>query len=159
MGIEKGLFQLIQTDSVVSSLVDMTGGKGVYWILVPKGAAYPCIVLSRVATSDTNTVAGDAGFRNALFQIDCYASTYYPAKAIAAAVRNVLKSFKGNLPDAESTAVGGVLQTKDWDMPYEEGATGFVNRALLEFRVWYYDTTLPITPLPSGPAVIDGGNF
>src|SRR5579864_9228290 len=131
MSIEKGLFQLIQSDAGVSSLVSMTGGKGLYWILVPKGAAYPCIVLSWVATSDTIATSGDLGFRNGLLQVDCYSSQYYPSKAIAIAVRDLLKSYKGTLPDTDSTVVAGVLQTKDWDMPYEEGAVGFVYRSLM----------------------------
>ena len=159
MSVEKGLFQLIQGDPTVSSLVTMANGAGVYWILAPKGATYPLIVLGTVSTSDTITFGGDAGFRNALFQIDCYASSFYQSRSIAKAVRNVLKSYRGNLPDTDSTAVAGVLQTKDWDMPYEEGSTGFIFRAMLEFRVWYYDSSLPITPVQGAPAVIDGGGF
>jgi hypothetical protein len=137
----------------------MTNGKGVYWVLAPKGAAYPLIVLSRVATSDTYTFAGSAGFRNALFQVDCFSSTYYECRRVADAVRVLLESYKGNLPDTDATAVAAVLTNKDWDLVFEEGAVGFVFRAMLEFRVWYYDSALPITPLPSGPAIIDGGTF
>ena len=54
-------------------------------------------------------------------------------------MRDLLKSYKGTLPDTDSTVVAGVLQTKDWDMPYEEGAVGFVYRRMLEFRVWYQE--------------------
>jgi hypothetical protein len=156
MSIEKGLFQLIQSDATVASYVTMTGGKGLYWVLVPKGSAYPCIVLSWIGTLDTIAFSGDLGLRNGLLQIDCYSSQYYNSKDIADAVRDVLKSYKGTLPDVDSTAVAGVLQTKDWDMPYEEGAVGFVYRALLEFRVWYYDDTF-IVDGNNGIIVIDGG--
>jgi hypothetical protein len=148
MSIEQGLFQLIQTDATVSSLVNMAQGKGLYWILAPKGSVYPQIVLSRVATSDVYTFKGATGFRNALFQVDCYASLYYPSRAIADAVRGLLQSYVGTLADTDLTSVAAVLTTKDWDMPYEEGATGFVFRSMLEFRVWYSEV-----------GVIDGGTF
>jgi Protein of unknown function (DUF3168) len=135
--IEKGLFQLIQSDSSITSLVSATNGNGVYWILAPKAATFPLIVVSRIATTDTNTVAGDVGFRNALFQVDCYAGDYYTSRSVAAAVRELLESYKGTL--ADGTVVNAVFQTKDWDFPYEEGSVGFIYRAMQEFRIWYFD--------------------
>jgi hypothetical protein len=160
MSIEKGLFQLIQSDPTTASLVNMTNGAGLYWVMAPKtgkATALPNIILNRVATTDTLTMQGDVGFRNALFQIDCYAGDYLTSRAVALAIRDLLKSYSGNLPDVQSTAVGAVFQTKDWDLPYEEGGVGFVFRAMLEFRIWYYDTTLPITPVSNGNGIIDGG--
>jgi hypothetical protein len=159
MSIEQGLFQLIQSDAGVASLVDTTQGKGVYWVQGPKETFYPIIVLSRVATTDTYTFQGDAGFRDALFQIDCYGSSYYESRCVADIVRKLVGSFMGNLPDLAATAVGAVFTTKDWDMPYEEGAVGFVYRAMLEFRVWYYDNALPLTPSSGTEPVISGGTF
>lgn len=141
MGIEQGLFQLVQSNGALASLVLMTNGKGVYWILAPKGAAIPMIVLSRAATTDEYTYAGATGFRNSIFQIDCYGSTYYQSHDIANAVRELLQDYKGTLPDSVSTVVASVQTIKDWDMPYEEGVsqTGFIYRAMLQFRIWYND--------------------
>lgn len=136
--IEKGLFQLIQSDANVAKLVTTTNGAGVYWVLMPKGAAVPCIVLSRTATQDTNTMQGATPLRGALLQLDCYAPTYYGARSLSTVARQLIESFKGALPDG--TVMNGALITKDWDMPYEEGALGFVYRAMLEFRVWYIDS-------------------
>lgn len=153
--VDKGLYQLLTQDSGVSALV----GTNVFWILAPKASSFPLVVLDWVATSDTIAFQGDLGFRNGLLQVSCYASQHYPSRQIAQAVRNLLKSYKGNLPDADATAVAGVLQTKDWTQVYEEGSVGFVYRAMLEFRIWFYDSSLPITPLPNGPALVDGGNF
>ena len=139
--IEQGLYELITTDSGITSLA--TGG--VYWMLAPKGAAVPYIILSRVATGDTYDMAGATGLRDGLFQVDCYASGagnvgYYQARAMAVAVRELLESYKGTLPDTDSTIVDAVFTEKDWDMPYEEGAKGFVYRALLEFRIWHNES-------------------
>lgn len=155
MAIEQGLLQLVASDSGVQALVpnDAAGNPQLYFILAPKGSVVPYIVLSRVATTDVYTTAGATGLRAALFQIDCYATSYYASRAISLAVREVLQSFSGNLPDTDKTVVAAVFIEKDWDFPYEEGAKGFVYRALLQFRIWtnddsYVDTT-----------VVRGGNF
>lgn len=131
--IEQGLLQKIATDSGVSTL---TGGK-VYWILAPKGAAVPYVVLSRVTTKDSYDMVGDTGLREGLFQADCYATDFYGSRAISKAVRDLLKSFRGNLPDTDSIKVQATFIDKDWDMPYQEGAKGFVFRAMLHFRVHF----------------------
>jgi hypothetical protein len=145
MSVEKGLFQLIQSDTNVATIVTTTNGTGVYWILMPKGAAVPCVILSRVATDDTYSMAGSMKFRGALFQVDCYAASFYQSTALADIVRHLLESFKGALPDGtvspfvSGTIVQGVQVTKNWSMPYEEGGKGFVYRELVEVRVWYQD--------------------
>jgi hypothetical protein len=153
--VEQGLYTLIEADADITALVN-----GVYWILAPKGAVVPYIVLSRVATSDVYTMNGATGTRSALFQIDCYATDYYTSRSIALAVRQLLESYRGNLPDVNSTAVAAVLTEKDWDLPYEEGSgKGFVFRSLLQFRVWYYDTAVAVAPAPDLTTIIEGGSF
>jgi hypothetical protein len=135
VSVEKGLLQLVAEDAGVDALVD---GK-VYWILAPKGAAVPYVVLSTVLTKDSYAMEGVTGLREGLFQVDCYATAYYPSRDIAKAVRDLLKNFIGTLPDTDSTKVEAVFIDKDWDMPYQEGAKGFVYRAMLHFRVHYID--------------------
>jgi hypothetical protein len=154
MAVEQGIYELVNADSGITALAN-----GVYWVLAPKGAVVPYLVLSRVATGDTYTMDGSTGFRDGLFQVDCFATDYYTSRSISLAVRQLLESYRGNLPDANSTAVCGVFTEKDWDMPYEEGAKGFVYRALLQFRVWYYDSAVSIAAGPDLATVIDGGSF
>jgi hypothetical protein len=158
--IEQGLLQLLGSESAITNIVpnDAGGHPQIYWVLAPKGAKPPYLVLTRVATQDQLTMEGSDPLRGALFQIDCYTDSkagtgagYYTARALANAVRSVLEPYIGNLPDTASTAVQGVLIQKDWDMPYEEGASAFVFRVMLEFRVWYVEVGYEIT--------IDGGGF
>ena len=136
MAIEQGLYTLLTQDPGVSALV----GNKVYWILAPKGAVLPYIVVGRVATGDTYTMDGATGLRDGLFQIDCYATTFYASRQIALAARVLLESYTGNLPDVNATPVTAVFTEKDFDFPYEEGGLGFVFRALLQFRIWHQDT-------------------
>ena len=82
-------------------------------------------------------MVGDTSLREGLFQADCYPADYYGSRAVAKAVWNLLKSHRGTLPDTDSTKVQATFIDKDWDMPYQEGAKGFVFRALLHFRVHF----------------------
>ncbi len=140
MAIEQGLFQLITSDTAVKTAVgaDANGTTRAFWILARQGSAVPFLVLSRVATSDTYAMAGSVNFRDGLFQVVTYASDYYTSRSISAVVRQLLENFTGALPDG--TVVSSVMVQKDWDMPFEEGAKGFVYGAYLQFRVWYRDS-------------------
>jgi len=145
--VEQGLFELITQDVGVSALV----GAKAYWILAPKGATLPYLILSRVNTADSYDFNGAKQFREGLFQISCFATDYYSSKSLGKTVRSVLQSFIGNLPDSDSTGVAAVIIAKDWDMQYEEGGRGFVYCNYIQFRVSYYDNAVSVP--------IDGGSF
>jgi hypothetical protein len=155
MAIEQGILQLLTGDEQTSALV----GARVFWILAPKGAVLPYVILSRVTTSDDYDTLGATGFRHGLFQADCYATDFYTSRAIAQAVRMLLESYYGNLPDTDATPVSGVVSEKDFDLTYEAGGKGFVFRAVLEFRFHFYDTALPVTAPAGGEGTLDGGLF
>jgi hypothetical protein len=155
MPIEQGILQLLGSNAALQALVpnDVSGTMQVYWLLAPKGAKPPYIILNRVPSGNPTvySMQGPTGEREALFQVDCYTdskagttSGFYTCVAIADAVRSVLEPFIGNLPDTNSTAVGGVFTENEFPLPYEEGATGFVFRYLLIFKVFYYVTALEI---------------
>jgi hypothetical protein len=143
--IEQGLLALIANDSGVQASPSSSQskvGQHVYWVLAPKSQAVPYIVLSRAATKDSYEMTGQAGVREGVFQVDCYASGagnigFYESRAIAKAVRNLLENFTGELPDGDSTVLQAVFTDKEWDLPYTEGAKGFVFRSLLHFRVHF----------------------
>lgn len=151
--IEKGLYELLTQDTGVSTLV----GSRVFYILAPKGSPVPFIVVSRVVTNDGYAMSGHIDLMEGLFQFDCYAADFYTSRGISAAVRALLKDYRGTLSDG--TTISASLIDKDWDMPYEEGGKGFVYRALLSFRFHYYDESLPVPPAPFVPADVDGGSF
>ena len=144
--IEQGLFQFLTTNSSITAVIpnDISGTPQVYWDLAPKGAKTPYIVLERIATADIYAMSGTTGLRGGLFAVHCFAdskagvsSGYYFSRRISSAVRGVLDSYKGTLPDTDNTVVEAVFVEKDQDMQYEEGSSGFVFHAYLEFRIWY----------------------
>jgi hypothetical protein len=154
MAIEQGLYMQISGNTDIAALVS-----GVYWVLAPKGAILPYIILSRVATGDIYDMDGVTGLRDGLFQVDCFSTSYYGSRNIAYAVRQALQNYVGNLPDANSTAVMATFTEKDWDANFEEGGKGFVYRGLLQFRFWYYEGPLSLAGDYSPDIVIDGGEF
>lgn len=137
MSVDTGLLQLVKQDSAVNALVS----GHVFQILAPKGnqgpAALPYIIQTCIATHDDYSMSGVVGLREGLFQYDCYDTTHNEARAIAKALRDLLKNYKGTLPDSDSTQVTAVFVDKDWDMPFEEGGKSFVHRVMMHFRVHY----------------------
>jgi hypothetical protein len=97
------------------------------------------LIFSRVATTDTTAMSGAMGLREALLQIVCYSTTYYGSRSVAEVVRKCLSSYKGTLPDVDSTKVDSIIIEKDFDNHYEEGNKAFIFGAYLQFRVWYQD--------------------
>jgi hypothetical protein len=140
MAIEQGLFQLItQVPSIQNAVgVDANGVTRAYWVLAPQGTKLPYLIFGRVATTDSYAMSGPIGFRAGLFQVVCYSNTFYGSRDIANTVRKFLQSYTGTLPDTDATIVDAVMIEKDWDDRYEEGSTGFIYGAYLQFRIWYY---------------------
>ncbi len=137
--IEAGLFQLVTQDAGVQAAVglDANGVTKAYWILAPQGSALPFLVFSKVSATDTYAMSGPIGIREGLYQIVCYATSYYGSRNVADVVRKFLADYTGALPDG--TVVKSVIVDKDWDHQYEDGGKGFVFGAYLQFRVWYLD--------------------
>lgn len=150
MAIEQGLYQLLTAETSVTTLAS----GGVFWVMAPGKTPVPYLILNRVWTGDLHTMAGFTGVREALFQVDCYSTTYYGARAMATAVRQTLDAYQDNLPDTDSTAVLSSLVEKDWDLSYEEGSQkGFVFRTMLQFRIWYSEEVVTFSEF------VQGGNF
>jgi hypothetical protein len=139
MAIEQGLFQLITSNPTIAAAVgpDANGIARAWWVLAPQGATLPFLILSRVATTDNYAMSGPTGLREGLFQIACYATTYYGSRSVADAVRKFLGGYKGTLPDADATVVDAVIVEKDFDDRYEDGGKGFIYCAYIQARVWY----------------------
>jgi hypothetical protein len=60
------------------------------WSRRPQGSALPCIVLTRIDGAPDVHHAGRSGLVQSRVQVDCWASTYGAAKAIARAVEDAV---------------------------------------------------------------------
>jgi hypothetical protein len=112
---------------------------------MPKGATLPAIVFTVAVTADLGYSAqGASGLRKKTLQFDSYATKYNDAVKVSDSIRSILQSYSGVLPDG--TSVNGCIVTRDMDMAYEPGTTGYAYRRLLEIDVMYTETFLPFIP-------------
>lgn len=142
--VEKGIYELLTQDAGVLAVVETQPDNSpcVFWVLQTKGTKYPSVVITRATTRDVYSLSGSSNLRFASFQFDCYGNTYYDARAMADAVRDLLKSFSGTLPDSagsppDGTVVQGCVVTRDMDFPFEPGSKSFIYRSMLEVTIAY----------------------
>jgi hypothetical protein len=141
MAVEFGIYQLLRDNPLVSSYV---GGR-IFGGRAPAGATEPLIVFQTPVTQDLGYHAqGASGLRMARLQFDSYAKKYADTIKVKDAVRSVLQSFSGNLPDG--TPVNGCIVVRDMDFPFEPGNSGYSFRRLLEIDVQYTEAVLAFTP-------------
>lgn len=126
-----GFIALLTDNSAVNGLI---AGR-IYKSVLPRGYGLPAIAIHRYGGSQEYQADGPAGTREDQIQLDCYAEDPETAQQVAEAVRTLLASFRGTLPDG--TVVQGCFLEREMDMPFMPKAdtTGLANRSMLGFRV------------------------
>jgi hypothetical protein len=141
MPVEAGVYQKLRDDPAVGSYVS---GR-IFGSRMPKDATLPAIVWTIVLTDDMGYhYQGASGLRRKRFQFDSYAKKYMDSVKTSDAIRAVLESFAGVLPDG--TPVNGCIVVRDMDFPFEPGTSGYIQRRLLEIDVIYTETFVPFVP-------------
>lgn len=102
--------------ALISGSPTLAGGR-IYAMFLPDGVTIPAITYQRVGTESINSFAGSSELDHVRMQIDCWASGYAEAKAMAAEVRQRMQGsgFKALLsnefddfePDTERYRVSG----------------------------------------------------
>src|SRR5206468_8976918 len=113
-------------------------GNRIFRSLMPKETDLPAVVFYVAATTSVYSMQGASGLRAKRVAFDSYARKYSDAVAVSDAIRGLLQSFKGSLPDG--TLVNGCIVQNDMDFPYEAGTSGYVHRRLLEVEIWHNDS-------------------
>jgi hypothetical protein len=142
---EQGLYQLLTQDqgdpltgrTSVASLI----GDRAFWLLAPKETRTPFVVMQLVVTQDTYSAQGANKLRIKHVQFDSYGTTSTDpltgVVVVSDAIRKLLQSFSGQLPDG--TPINGCIVTRDMDMGYEPGTSGYEFRRLLEVQIQHTD--------------------
>lgn len=120
----------VRNELVASSAVaDLLGAVNprIYPLTAPQGCETPFAVITVVSDVPQNTFTGEVSerLRDARVQVDCYASRYLDAHAVATAVDGVVAALRR--PDLCATREGA----RDL---YDDEATLF--RVSLDFSVW-----------------------
>lgn len=129
--VERAIYERLKT---------LAGGK-VYVAAAPENAVAPFIVFQRVIGERWKALAGSTGQANANMQIDCYATSYYAAKALAIEVEELLDSYAGNVyygtgsPQNFVKILGSSLQSES-DL-IDETDSPLLHRVLSTYQVLY----------------------
>lgn len=126
-----GLIALLQNSPVAAIVAQ----KSFYEDELARGFKTPCVVLHRYNSAQEYDFNGPADVEETNVQADLYADTAQLRDQLRKAVKSVLDSYVGTLPDG--TVVQGCFLERSLDPPYvtttNTANTGF--RSLLGYRV------------------------
>ena len=128
-----GLILLLQADPATSALAETR----VYENFLPRGYVLPAIVLHQYGGDRDSQMDGPVSIGADQIQFDCYGTTALQTRQVAAAVRDAVNPFVGELPDSDSTVVQLCKLDRDMAMPYipNADAKGMANRWILGFSI------------------------
>jgi len=137
----KGIYSQLTTGNsaaAVQALLNSPAAESVFINVALKQSAPSYLVLNRVSAPPAGqTLDGASQLIDGEIQFDSYANDQPTAQRLSRTVRDYfMQTFSGGeLPDG--TTIQFVEVTLDQDMPYEEGGTGYLYRALLRLQALY----------------------
>ena len=135
MSIESYIHSVLVADAAVAALVGSGTSAKVYFVILPQGATYPAISITKISGIRDNDLEGPTGFANPRIQVDCWAQTYTQLASLAAAVR---KALSGHVGGDDGISVRSVILNNETDF-YEDTPKAF--RKSLDFLVWHNEAT------------------
>ena len=105
--IEEAVKALLASDSAVGSFVGMGVSARIYPVILPQGAVVPALTYRGVSNHTVMSHDGP-GLQRPRVEINAYAPSYGPAKALTVAVRRVLCPRERTGPADYRRTVGGV---------------------------------------------------
>ncbi|MDB6061564.1 MAG: hypothetical protein JWM78_1667 [Verrucomicrobiaceae bacterium] len=96
MKAEKAIIAIMRANAAVTDLV----GSGIYPVLIPENAVYPCITVERI--SGQRIVAplfavADPGAVDVRLQVTAWGRTYESVKTVSEAVRVAVERYRGDI--------------------------------------------------------------
>lgn len=129
---ELAVYTILKANSAVAALV----GTRVYALKAPQPATAPYITYQRISGERTRDTRGPTGRARARIQVDCYATGYAGANALANAVRKSLDGYRGTVA---SVRVWSIALESDLDF-YEDGVDPPLYRVTMDFFVTHDET-------------------
>lgn len=132
MSVEGAIVTLLTTDGTLSALV----GSRVYPLMAPGDAALPLLVYQEASEVPVRALARRLALTAWRVRFDAYAESYASAKAVKAALLNVLEGYSGT---ASGVVVQGVFRDDSndaHDPPAHADERGYFS-AGIDLAVWY----------------------
>lgn len=114
--------------SAISALV----GLRIYPQELPQKPTLPALTYNQISAVRVRELAGPAGKARRRIQIDCWASTYKGAHALADAVRQTLEPFYGSMANTE---VGSIMLDNEFDLFEEEAGVTGIYRVMQDYLI------------------------
>ena len=136
MSFDKGLIELLKGEPTVQAVAT----SGPYWSIIPKPVAVrmPCVVIHQITGVATVTLDSTVPLTERRLQFNCEAADPFAAHALAEAIKEFRKDYKGTLPDG-TVVQACVLNATPFDMPYEIGGNNIVFRTVMDLTMWTED--------------------
>ena len=130
--IETAIYSILTADENILSLVSTK----IYPKIMPQSASLPAITYNQISGPRGHTMGGPDGTVKARYQIDCWASTYSGAKALAEAVRKELDGYTGTVNSRE---IESIMLDNEGDIPSGEENINNIRLfgKMLDFIIFY----------------------
>jgi hypothetical protein len=93
--IESGLISLLNADATMSGLI---AGR-IYPLVLPETPTYPALTYRTISSVPTLDLNGNVIESKTRIEFTAWSTVYSDCKTIQKAIRNVLDSYSGTLPD------------------------------------------------------------
>jgi hypothetical protein len=109
MLLEEAQAEYLKNDVAVAALID----NRLYPVVIPQDVDKPAAAFQRISRAGEHTHdIGPDGWATVRMQYTCQAATVLAAKNVAAAIREALDGFSG---DMEGMTIGGCTVVNEWD--------------------------------------------
>lgn len=132
-----GLEKLLASDPDVQDAVGTSASRGdnsngIFPVQMPQGAPLPCLVYSRVAGHEIDTLDGRGELKVSRIQISAFGEHYSEAEAASSAAKDAFVGFRGALEDGtEIDAVFLVLENDSFEQVPK------IYQVAFDVEVWY----------------------
>lgn len=130
------LTDLVATIATYSSVTALVSTR-VFPETLPQATTLPALTYSQVSAVRVRDHTGPAGKSRHRVSINCWASTYAGARALADAVRQNMDGFQGWWRD---TFVGSVALVNEFDLFEEEAGVTGIYRVVQDYIVSHLET-------------------
>lgn len=131
MTINAGLRAFLGADSAISAIIGAMPNTRVYPVRLPQNPTLPAITYFRVSGQRVHASSGALGLSGPRMQIDCWATKYEDAHALAELVRKRIDGYRGPMG---SETVQGVFFESERDLYEPEPDQHRVSR---DYFVWF----------------------
>lgn len=138
MTIGDGLLTYLKTVSAITDIVGTGDNARIRPGRLSRSDSFPAIRYAFVSGDSVAHLTGGSGIAQPLLQVDCYATTYSGANALAEQVRLALQSYRGLMGTDFVNGVTLVNRRELYEDPIDASDVG-KHRVLIEFSVTHVE--------------------